>query len=204
MLRLLAILALIVRFALHRKTPDGPAPVPDPRRLPDDREKPSQQHGSINAGKGITSALSATRDKAEAGRPEDGEGGSGQPGTPAAPTDPIGGQVTHGRNSLSHMRSHAQHIRTAARADGVDIPTGVSRPETQQAIRDYIQYVVDHPEQVGVGRYLSVDNAIWSRRGDLIIVRKPDGEWITALSVSRGGAAGGAPWNNPNPPAPAS
>jgi hypothetical protein len=123
---------------------------------------------------------------------------------PISNPDPISGHVTHGRNSLSHMRSHAQHIRTAARADGVDIPTGVGRPETQQAVRDYIQYVVDHPEQVGVGRYMSVDNAIWSRRGDLIIVRKPDGEWITALSVNRGRAAGGAPWNNPSPPAPES
>jgi hypothetical protein len=115
-------------------------------------------------------------------------------------SDPLAGTVAYGKNAPGHMRKHAQHIRTAARADGVDIPNKVAKPETQQAIKDYIQYVVDNPEQVAVGRYMSEDNAIWSRRGDLIIVRKSNGEWITALSVKSGGAAGGAPWNNPGAP----
>jgi hypothetical protein len=208
-LRLLAILALAVRFALHRRTPGGGGPNRPPdangpggRPDGDGDGQPSQQSGSIDAGKGVTSALDATGERATDGRPGGGEG-TGTPGEGASPgTDPLGGRVTHGRNSLAHMRSHAQHIRTAARADGVEIPGRAGRPETQQAIRDYIQHVVDNPQQVGVGRYMSVDNAIWSRRGDLIIVRKPDGEWITALSVSAGGAAGGAPWNNPTPPTP--
>ncbi|WP_282777136.1 MULTISPECIES: hypothetical protein [unclassified Nocardia] len=115
------------------------------------------------------------------------------------PKDPLDGAVSHGKNSLAHMRKHAQHIRTAARADGVEIPSGAGKPETQEAIKKYIQYVVDNPHRVGVGRYMSVEDAIWSQRGDLIIVRKSDGEWITALSEKSGGAAGGAPWKNPNP-----
>jgi hypothetical protein len=114
--------------------------------------------------------------------------------------DPLGGTVSYGKNALQHMRKHAQHIRGPAREDGFDIPNKVAKPETQQAIKDYIQHVVDHADQVGVGRYMSVDEAIWSRRGDLVIVRKPDGEWITALSAKRGDAVGGAPWNNPGAP----
>jgi hypothetical protein len=116
------------------------------------------------------------------------------------PNDRRDGTVTYGKNALQHMRKHAQHIRGPAREDGFEIPNKVGKPETQQAIKDYIQYVVDNPEQVGVGRYMSVDNAIWSRRGDLVIVQKPDGEWITALSTKRGDAVGGAPWNNPGAP----
>jgi len=41
--------------------------------------KPSQQHGSINAGAGLSSATKATKQAATAGQP----GGGGKPGTPA-------------------------------------------------------------------------------------------------------------------------
>jgi hypothetical protein len=202
-MRLLALLVLAVRFALHQRRGGGGN---GPNRPPDDgpggRRGDGDGPNPVTPAKDVLDAQEKAAENARLGRPPGGgEGGTRTPGDQATPTDPLGGRVTHGRNSLPHMRSHAQHIRTAARADGVEIPTGVSRPATQQAIRDYIQYVVDNPEQVGQGRYMSVDNAIWSRRGDLIIVRKPDGEWITALSASRGGAAGGAPWNNPSPPA---
>ncbi|MFC0105442.1 hypothetical protein [Kibdelosporangium aridum] len=196
-MRFFVLLALIAWFGLHGRKPPGGGNGPS---KPSD-SKPSTRHGSIDASKDVARAQDAIDEKADLGTPNEGESDTTQPGETGPGKDPIGGTVTHGKNSLQHMRSHAQHIRTAARADGVDIPTGVGKPATQQAIKDYIQYVVDNPEQVGVGRYMSVDNAIWSRRGDLIIVRKPDGEWITALSASRGGAAGGAPWNNPSPPA---
>lgn len=198
---LLALLALVVHLALHKRPPggggDGPHRAPG---RPGDGSggKPSQQHGRIDASTGVSKAQDATGDVARKGRPAE-KGAGDPPGQTGTQQDPAGGKVTHGKNSLGHMRKHAQHIRTAAREDGVEIPNGVGKPETQQAIKDYIQHVVDNPEQVGVGRYMSVDNAIWSRRGDLIIVRKPDGEWITALSVKSGGAAGGAPWNNPSP-----
>ena len=197
---LLVLLALAVHFALHRRPPGGgDGPNRPPGGGSDGGGKPSQRHGNIDASSGVSKAQDATGEVAQKGRPG-GEGSTGRPGEGTGPPkDPLGGKVTHGKNSLPHMRKHAQHIRTAAREDGVEIPNGVGKPETQQAIKDYIQHVVDNPEQVGVGRYMSVDNAIWSRRGDLIIVRKPDGEWITALSVKSGGAAGGAPWNNPSP-----
>lgn len=104
--------------------------------------------------------------------------------------------MTYGKNTEAHLRSHAQQIRSAAREDGIDIPKGVKKPETQQAMKNYIEDVVNHLNRVATGRYMSVNDAIWSQRGDLIIVRKPDGEWITALSEKSGGAAGGAPWNN--------
>lgn len=198
---LLALLALLVRLALHKRPPGGGGDGPNkpPGRSGDGSDgTPSQRHGSIDASSSVSKAQDVTGEFAQKGRPAE-KGTGGQPSRQGPLKDPADGKVTHGKNSLGHMRKHAQHIRTAAREDGVDIPTGVGKPETQQAIKDYIQRVVDNPEQVGVGRYMSVDNAIWSRRGDLIIVRKPDGEWITALSVKSGGAAGGAPWNNPSP-----
>jgi hypothetical protein len=199
--KLFALLALVVCFALHKRPPGGGGDGPNkPPGRPGDGsgKKPSQQHGKIDASSGVSKAQDATGEVAQKGRPAE-KGTGEQPGRTGTPKDPAGGKVTHGKNSLGHMRQHAQHIRTAAREDGVEIPTGVGKPETQQAIKDYIQRVVDNPDQVGVGRYMSVENAIWSRRGDLIIVRKPDGEWITALSVKSGGAAGGAPWSNPSP-----
>ncbi|MEJ2854140.1 MULTISPECIES: hypothetical protein [unclassified Saccharothrix] len=196
----LALLVLLVWGVLHAKTPGGGS---GPNRPPggggDGKGKPSKKFGKVDASSDVGKAQEAVAETAQAGRPAE-KGSSGQPGQGTGPQkDPLDGKVTHGKNSLGHMRKHAQHIRSAAREDGVEIPNGVSKPETQDAIKDYIQHVVDNPEQVGVGRYMSVDNAIWSRRGDLIIVRKPDGEWITALSVKSGGAAGGAPWNNPSP-----
>ena len=108
--------------------------------------------------------------------------------------DPADGAGTYGPNELSHLRSHAQDIRTNARAEGVDIPRGPGEPETQTAMRNYIEDIVKNPERTGVGTYKSIENAIWTARGDLIIIRKPSGEFITALRESGGRAASNAPW----------
>ncbi|MBC6447134.1 hypothetical protein [Actinokineospora xionganensis] len=204
MIRFLAILALVIRLALHRRPPgggDGPNPPPTGKPGDGGDGKPSQSTGKVDASSDVGKAQDTTAEIAKRGRPG-GEGTTGRPGEGSGPKkDPLDGKTSYGKNAVPHFRKHAQHIRTAARADGVEIPGGAGKPETQQAMKDYIQRVVDNPEQVGVGRYMSVEGAIWSRRGDLIIVRKPDGEWITALSVKSGGAAGGAPWNNPSTPA---
>ncbi|MDQ4039235.1 MAG: hypothetical protein M3313_13020 [Actinomycetota bacterium] len=64
-MRLLAFLALAVRFALHRRTPDGPG------RPPDADGRPSQQHGSVNAGEGVSSAQYTTDEIAQQGRPSE-------------------------------------------------------------------------------------------------------------------------------------
>ena len=66
--RLLAFLALAVRFALHRRTPDGDSPG----RPPDAEGRPAQQHDSVNAGEGVTSAQNATDEIAQQGRPSEG------------------------------------------------------------------------------------------------------------------------------------
>jgi len=117
-----------------------------------------------------------------------------EPGGSAPVPDPVGGAVTYGPNTLSHLRSHAQDLRTAARADGIEIPRSPTKPETQAAMKDYIHYVVNNPHQRGVGPYKTYPDAIWSRRGDLIIVRQASGEFITALRQSGGRAATNAPW----------
>jgi RHS repeat-associated protein len=108
--------------------------------------------------------------------------------------DPAGGVVTYGKNALSHLRSHAQDIRVNARLDGIEIPKSPSNPATQDAMKDYIKFVVNNPHRVGVGAYKTFQDAIWSGRHDLIIVRTSSGEFVTALRESAGRAATNAPW----------
>lgn len=60
---LLTVLLLLVWFALHKKPPK---PGPPPGGKPG---KPSQQHGSVDAGAGLTSAQRATRDLEQEARP---------------------------------------------------------------------------------------------------------------------------------------
>lgn len=72
-MRLLALLALVLRFALHRRPPDadGPGRPPDadgPSQTPDADGQPSQRHGSVNAGEGLTSAQDTTGEIAQRGR----------------------------------------------------------------------------------------------------------------------------------------
>ncbi len=62
---LLALLLLLAWFALHKKPP-GPGPGTPGK--PGDG-KPSQQHGSVDAGAGLTSAQRATRDLEQEARP---------------------------------------------------------------------------------------------------------------------------------------
>jgi hypothetical protein len=65
--RLLAFLALAVLFALHKKKPPGNGHG----RPHDGEDRPPQQHGSVNAGEGVTSAQNATGEIAEQGRPSE-------------------------------------------------------------------------------------------------------------------------------------
>jgi Bacterial toxin 33 len=91
-MRFLMLLALTVRFALHRRTPgggghpdggghsdgDGPGRPRDGDGSGGDR--PSQRYGDINAADGVTSAQESIGDAAEQGRSSD-DGGTGQSGT---------------------------------------------------------------------------------------------------------------------------
>jgi hypothetical protein len=131
------------------------------------------------------------------GRPGNQQSGTQQPGTQAPAggwVDPAGGNVTYGPTEMAHWRSHAQDIREVARAEGVDIPRSPGRPETQAALRAYIESIVRNPDRTGVGQYKTYENAIWTARGDLVVVRTSDGQFITALRDSRGRATSNAPW----------
>ena len=101
--------------------------------------------------------------------------------------------VTYGRNEMVKLKKHSQHMRETARAHGVDIPKKPSKASTQQAMRDWIERVVDEGE-TRQGRYMTVDDALWTRLGDGIVVQKPDGEFITYLDYSKGDVARG--WDN--------
>ncbi|GAA3875977.1 hypothetical protein GCM10022243_46100 [Saccharothrix violaceirubra] len=64
-MRTLLLLLLLLRFALHKKSPK-PGPPPGGPRQPG---KPSRQHGAVDAGAGMTSAQRATRDLEQEARP---------------------------------------------------------------------------------------------------------------------------------------
>jgi hypothetical protein len=145
----------------------------------------------------VSGGLDIADAEAALGRPGNQQSG-GQPGTrPGAGTwvDPAGGTVTYGPTEMAHWRSHAQDIREVARGEGVDIPRSPGRPETRDALRAYIESVVRNPDRTGVGQYKTYPNAIWTARGDLVVVRTADGQFITALRESRGRATSNAPWN---------
>lgn len=62
---LLNLLLLLVWFALHKK----PVPGPPPGKGTGKPGRPPQQHGSVDAGAGLTSAQKATRDLEQEARP---------------------------------------------------------------------------------------------------------------------------------------
>lgn len=79
MVKVLAILALVVRFALHHRTPSGGN---GPGKPPGAGRRPSQQHGSINAADGVTSAQNTTGEIAQRGRSNGSQGKPSDPNTP--------------------------------------------------------------------------------------------------------------------------
>ncbi|RKT57318.1 EndoU domain-containing protein [Saccharothrix australiensis] len=73
--------------------------------------KPSQAHGNINAGNGISSAQAATAQAAQQGKPGGGSGGQstkpGGTGKPAPPTKPIQPPTA---NAIRHSDASREHI----------------------------------------------------------------------------------------------
>jgi Pretoxin HINT domain len=110
--------------------------------------------------------------------------------------DIAGGNVTYGKNFEAHLRSHADHIRTAARDEGIQIAKSPGKASTKASMMEYIENIVKNPTNFGVADYGSktvFKDAIWSMRGNLIVVRKASGEFITVLVPGKG-AALWAPW----------
>ncbi|SMC98191.1 hypothetical protein [Kibdelosporangium aridum] len=129
------LLVILVWFALHRRTPpDGPGKPPDGNG--DGDGKPSQQHGSINAGENVSNAQDAIGTARDRGKPaeipgstsESRPGGGQQPGDPAEP--PPG--VTFDDPKRPNLGSDGKYyIRDGVDHDvPIDDPTDLSRTIT--------------------------------------------------------------------------
>ena len=55
---------------------------------------------------------------------------------------------------------------------------------------NYVNKVVDKGEQ-RTGEYMTIENALWSKLGNSIVIRRPNGEFLTFLDYSKGGVAHG-------------
>jgi hypothetical protein len=64
----------------------------------------------------------------------------------------------------------------------------------QAALSAYIEDIVGNPGRTGVGQRKTCPYAIWTARGDLVVIWTSDGQFITALRESRGRATSDAPW----------
>jgi len=87
-------------------------------------------------------------------------------------------KVTYGTNMLTKFRKHSAEILAAARGNGIALPKGVKLEETQKAFKGYMQYVVNNGTSF-VSPYMKEGDAIWTKLGDSIVVRKKNGEFIT-------------------------
>ncbi len=97
---------------------------------------------------------------------------------------PKGALTTYGKNAMAHFRSHAQHIRETARKLGIEIPKSPSNPETLAAMKAFIDKVVNEGAKK-TGKFKDVVDAEWYKLGDAIVVRRPDGEWLSFLDYSK-------------------
>ena len=104
-----------------------------------------------------------------------------------------GSEITFGSNAVKKFRNHAERIRANAKAHGFEIPRGgFKKPEVQNKIKEYIEFIVKNGE-TRVGAYKPTGggdlNALWTKYGDSIVIRRSDGEFITFLDASKGGQA---------------
>lgn len=42
-----------------------------------------------------------------------------------------------------------------------------------------------------VGNYMTIEGALWSKLGNALVIRRPNGEFLTFLDYSKGGVAKG-------------
>ncbi|PXW14305.1 intein/intein [Chryseobacterium sp. CBTAP 102] len=90
--------------------------------------------------------------------------------------------VSYGSNMLTKFKKHSAEIIGAARKNGIALPKGVSSIETQNAFKGYMQHVVKNGESY-VSDYMTVQDAIWSKLGESIVIRKANGEFVTHLTT---------------------
>ncbi len=160
--------------------------------------------GAVDIGVGVTSGLGPAGTFAAMSASGDGaksqsEGSKSVEQTPR--TDSQGREVasanaagtqelTYGKNAMIKLRKHAQQIREIARRHGIDVPKKPGRPETFSAMDDFLNIVISNGT-TKTGRYMSIENALWSKLGDAIVIRRMNGEFLTFLDYAKGGAARG-------------
>ncbi len=98
--------------------------------------------------------------------------------------------VAYGKNAARKLRQHSQHIRETARKLGIEIPKGPAKPATRAAMQSFIAKVVTEGARK-TGQYMTIEGAQWSKLGDAMVIRKPNGEFLTFLDYSKGGVAKG-------------
>ena len=107
----------------------------------------------------------------------------------AAPGSPS--EVTYyGENATSKLRSHWGDIQRLAKEHGVPMPERFKEAGPQ--IRSFIDEVIRLGE-TRAGPYKPTGggwpNALWTKHGDTIIIRSPEGRFVTILDAAGGGAA---------------
>jgi len=94
--------------------------------------------------------------------------------------------VSYGKNYLEKFRKHAEQIR---RTSGKNAISKVSSAEGQQQIKTLIEEIVMTGE-TRQQRYMIFADALWSRKGDAIVIRQSNGEFVTFLEAGKGAALG--------------
>jgi hypothetical protein len=98
--------------------------------------------------------------------------------------------VSFGRNATSKLRSHWGDIRSLAQRAGVEMPSKFKQAGGQ--IESFIDNIV-RTGDTRVGPYKPTgggwQDALWSKKGDAIVVRSPEGQFVTILDAAGEGAA---------------
>ncbi|BAY81540.1 hypothetical protein NIES267_10170 [Calothrix parasitica NIES-267] len=99
-------------------------------------------------------------------------------------------QTSYGDNKKSKFRKHQNDIRTTAEELGVEIPKGVKikSEEFQKPVVQFIDDIVKTGETRQIP-YKEYTNALWSRKGNAIVIRQADGTFVTFLNACGGGSA---------------
>jgi hemerythrin-like domain-containing protein len=91
---------------------------------------------------------------------------------------------SYGSNYLEKFRKHAEQIR---RTTGKKEIAKVSSTQGQEQIKTLIEEIVMTGE-TRQQRYMAIADALWSRKGNAIVIRQPNGEFVTFLEAGKGAA----------------
>lgn len=92
--------------------------------------------------------------------------------------------TTYGKN---HAEKFGKHVEQMRRLTGAEIGKKVKTdPQTQQQIKNVIDDIVATGE-ARTRPWGIYKDAIWSRKGDAVVIRQSNGEFVTFLDGTQGG-----------------